>query len=51
VLVVAEHRRNQNLEEQYGCMKRTRLLKQGDAALSFYEAEVELPDPATAGLA
>jgi len=51
VLVVAEHRRNQNLEEQYGCLKRTRLLKQGDAALSFYEAEVELPDPATAGLA
>jgi 16S rRNA (guanine(966)-N(2))-methyltransferase RsmD len=37
-LVVAEHRRNQALEEQYGCLKRTRLLKQGDAALSFYGA-------------
>jgi 16S rRNA (guanine(966)-N(2))-methyltransferase RsmD len=37
-LVIAEHRRKETLEEQYGCLKRTRLLKQGDAALSFYEA-------------
>lgn len=35
-VVVAEHRRKQTLENQYGCLKRTRLLEQGDAALSFY---------------
>jgi 16S rRNA (guanine966-N2)-methyltransferase len=35
-LVVAEHRRKQSLEECYGCLKRTRLLTQGDAALGFY---------------
>jgi 16S rRNA (guanine966-N2)-methyltransferase len=41
-LVIAEHRaergRKQSLEDQYGNLKRTRLLEQGDAALSFYEA-------------
>jgi 16S rRNA (guanine(966)-N(2))-methyltransferase RsmD len=42
-LIIAEHRRKQALEEQYGCLKRTRLLEQGDAALSFYEAEAMLP--------
>ena len=36
-LVIAEHRRKTRLEEQYGLLKRTRLLEQGDAALSFYE--------------
>jgi 16S rRNA (guanine966-N2)-methyltransferase len=36
-LVIAEHRRKQALAEQFGCLKRTRLLEQGDAALSFYE--------------
>ena len=35
-VVVAEHRRKQFLEEQYGSLKRTRVLEQGDAALSFY---------------
>jgi 16S rRNA (guanine966-N2)-methyltransferase len=39
-LVIAEHRsragREERLEEQYGCLKRTRVLEQGDAALSFY---------------
>ncbi len=35
-LVIAEHRRKENLEAQYGNLKRTRLLEQGDAALSFY---------------
>jgi 16S rRNA (guanine(966)-N(2))-methyltransferase RsmD len=38
-LVIAEHRRKQALEERYGCLKRTRLLEQGDAALSFYAVE------------
>ena len=37
-LVVAEHRRKQPLEDRYGSLERTRLLKQGDAALSFYRA-------------
>lgn len=38
-LVVAEHRRKDKLEEAYGVLKRTRLLEQGDAALSFYALE------------
>ena len=41
-LVIAEHRaqrgREQSLEDQYSSLKRTRLLEQGDAALSFYES-------------
>jgi 16S rRNA (guanine(966)-N(2))-methyltransferase RsmD len=35
-LVIAEHRRKEKLENQYGALERTRLLEQGDAALSFY---------------
>jgi 16S rRNA (guanine966-N2)-methyltransferase len=39
-LVIAEHLSNagrkERLEERYGCLKRTRLLEQGDAALSFF---------------
>ena len=38
-LVIAEHRRKQPLEGLYGSLRRTRLLEQGDAALSFYAAE------------
>ncbi len=34
--VVAEHRRKQHLDDRYGNLERTRLLEQGDAALSFY---------------
>ena len=34
--VIAEHRRKERLEDRYGSLKRTRLLEQGDAALSFY---------------
>jgi 16S rRNA (guanine(966)-N(2))-methyltransferase RsmD len=37
-LVIAEHRRKQRLEDCYGSLERTRLLEQGDAALSFYAA-------------
>jgi 16S rRNA (guanine(966)-N(2))-methyltransferase RsmD len=37
-LVMAEHRRKERLEERYGNLERTRLLEQGDAALSFYAA-------------
>jgi 16S rRNA (guanine966-N2)-methyltransferase len=37
-LVIAEHRRKERLENKYGALNRTRLLEQGDAALSFYAA-------------
>jgi len=37
--VIAEHRRKEHLAEQYGNLARTRLLEQGDAALSFYAAK------------
>ncbi len=43
-LVIAEHRRKQSLDDRYGSLKRTRLLEQGDAALSFYEAVPTLLD-------
>ena len=35
-LVIAEHRKKEKLELRYGALARTRLLEQGDAALSFY---------------
>jgi 16S rRNA (guanine(966)-N(2))-methyltransferase RsmD len=34
--VIAEHRRKSLLKDRYGRLERTRLLEQGDAALSFY---------------
>ena len=37
-LVIAEHRKKQRLDDRYGLLERTRLLEQGDAALSFYAA-------------
>jgi 16S rRNA (guanine(966)-N(2))-methyltransferase RsmD len=37
-LAIAEHRSNFALEDSYGRLRRTRLLKQGDAGLSFYAA-------------
>jgi 16S rRNA (guanine966-N2)-methyltransferase len=37
-VVIAEHRRKVRLEDRYGSLERTRLLEQGDAALSFYAA-------------
>ena len=37
-VVVAEHRRKEKLELRYGVLERTRVLEQGDAALSFYKA-------------
>jgi len=42
-LVVAEHRRKEPLEEGYGELRRTRLLQQGDAALSFYTKDIDPP--------
>jgi len=38
-VVIAEHRRKFALDERYGSLKRTRVLEQGDAALSFYAIE------------
>ena len=35
-LVIAEHRRKEQLGERYGELGRIRLLEQGDATLSFY---------------
>jgi 16S rRNA G966 N2-methylase RsmD len=40
-LVIAEHRRKEKLGERYGSLERTRLLEQGDAALSFYSVKPE----------
>src|SRR5712692_7044610 len=39
--VVAEHRRNFDLPEGPGALKRFRVLRQGDAALSFYRRRSE----------
>ena len=37
--VIAEHEKRRELEERYGELARFRVLKQGDAALSFYRVE------------
>lgn len=39
-VVIAEHRRKEKLEDRYGKLSRSRLLEQGDATLSLYEAVV-----------
>ncbi len=38
-LVIAEHRRKDVMQHRFGALARTRLLTQGDAALSFYSHE------------
>ncbi len=38
-LVIAEHARRDALLEQYGSLRRTRTVLQGDAALSFFQLE------------
>lgn len=38
-VVIAEHRKKELLDPRYGSLQRTRLLEQGDAALSFYTAK------------
>jgi 16S rRNA (guanine966-N2)-methyltransferase len=37
-IVVAEHRRSSDLPEEAGSLRRVRILRQGDAALSFYRS-------------
>jgi 16S rRNA (guanine966-N2)-methyltransferase len=41
-IVTVEHRKTFNLPESFGTLKRVRLLRQGDAALSFYRREEPL---------
>jgi 16S rRNA (guanine966-N2)-methyltransferase len=38
-IVIVEHRKTFDLSESFGTLKRVRLLRQGDAALSFYRRE------------
>jgi 16S rRNA (guanine966-N2)-methyltransferase len=38
-IVIVEHRKTLDLPESFGTLKRVRLLRQGDAALSFYRRE------------
>jgi 16S rRNA (guanine966-N2)-methyltransferase len=40
-IVIAEHARKRPLAEDYGALIRTRVLEQGDAALSFYKVQSE----------
>jgi 16S rRNA (guanine966-N2)-methyltransferase len=37
-LVIVEHHRKNDLPEEFGTLKRSRVIKQGDSCLSFYEA-------------
>ena len=43
-VVIAEHSRKEPLSQNYGSLRRTRLLEQGDAALSFFTAKTEGAD-------
>jgi 16S rRNA (guanine(966)-N(2))-methyltransferase RsmD len=38
-IIIVEHRKTFDLAESFGALKRVRLLRQGDAALSFYRCE------------
>ena len=40
-LVIVQHANRQQLDDEYGALKRTRILRQGDNALSFYAHAVE----------
>ena len=44
-LVIAEHTRKHPLLDEYGSLRRTRTLLQGDAALSFYVVPEFEPEP------
>src|SRR6266478_9397450 len=43
-LIIVEHRRTFNLPQRFGRLLQTRLLRQGDAALSFFEHQAAEPD-------
>jgi 16S rRNA (guanine966-N2)-methyltransferase len=40
-VVIAEHEKRRELDERYGALRQYRVLRQGDAALSFYRVEPE----------
>jgi len=40
-VVIAEHRKSFELAETFGNLQRYRVLKQGDAVLSFFRAKIE----------
>ena len=44
-LVVAEHASKSDLAKRFGCLEHTRLLRQGDAALSFYKVAATVDPP------
>ena len=44
-LVIAEHGTKSQLAQRYGALTHTRLVKQGDASLSFYTLPPEAPSP------
>jgi 16S rRNA G966 N2-methylase RsmD len=44
-VVVAEHSSKVKLATRYGALEQTRLLKQGDAALSFFSVAKQSPRP------
>jgi 16S rRNA (guanine966-N2)-methyltransferase len=44
-IVIAEHAKKNDLLDQYGRLSRYRILKQGDAALSFYRLEPGTLEP------
>lgn len=44
-IVIAEHEKRRDLDEHYGALLRDRVLKQGDAALSFYRMAADQPEP------
>jgi 16S rRNA (guanine(966)-N(2))-methyltransferase RsmD len=43
-LVIAEHGHNFDLPERVKCLERVRVLRQGDATLSFYRLVAQLPE-------
>ena len=47
-IVIVEHRKTFDLAESFGTLRRVRLLRQGDAALSFYRRETPRPNEAPA---
>jgi len=40
VLIIAQHASREKLADEYGALRRTRIVKQGDNSLSFYSAAV-----------
>jgi 16S rRNA (guanine(966)-N(2))-methyltransferase RsmD len=48
-IVIAEHRRDFTLPEEFGNLQRNRILKQGDAALSFFRRRAAPKDSGVGG--